>query len=96
MKGVADVFVEAGSIDAALDTYENAVNTGPLQAAQGCKTTNRGPGGDSSGPFSSKRGVGGGAMSGLSIENLSMRFDLPNGSSVQALKDVAELNRGRD
>ncbi len=27
-------------------------------------------------------------MSGLSIENLSMRFDLPNGTSVQALKDV--------
>lgn len=35
MKGVADVFVEAGSIDGALDTYENAVNTGPLQAASG-------------------------------------------------------------
>jgi taurine transport system substrate-binding protein len=35
MKGVADVFVEAGSIDAALETYENAVNTGPLQASQG-------------------------------------------------------------
>jgi len=35
MKGVADVFVEAGSIDSALDSYENAVNTGPLQAAQG-------------------------------------------------------------
>jgi taurine transport system substrate-binding protein len=33
MKGVADVFVEAGSIDSALDTYENAVNTGPLEAA---------------------------------------------------------------
>lgn len=33
MKGVADVFVEAGSIDSALDTYENAVNTGPLAAA---------------------------------------------------------------
>ncbi|MBD3678899.1 MAG: ABC transporter substrate-binding protein [Rhodobacteraceae bacterium] len=33
MKGVADVFVEAGSIDAALDTYDNAVNTGPLKAA---------------------------------------------------------------
>lgn len=33
MKGVADIFVEAGSIDAALDTYENNVNTGPLQAA---------------------------------------------------------------
>lgn len=33
MKGVADVFVEAGSIDSALDTYENAVNTGPLSAA---------------------------------------------------------------
>ncbi|MEO1491856.1 MAG: ABC transporter substrate-binding protein [Pseudomonadota bacterium] len=30
MKGVADVFVEAGSIDAALDSYKNAVNTGPL------------------------------------------------------------------
>ncbi|MBC6441894.1 MAG: ABC transporter substrate-binding protein [Rhodobacteraceae bacterium] len=30
MKGVADVFVEAGSIDAALDTYEATVNTGPL------------------------------------------------------------------
>ena len=35
MKGVADVFVGAGSIDSALDTYENAVNTGPLQAASG-------------------------------------------------------------
>jgi taurine transport system substrate-binding protein len=35
MKGVADVFVQAGSIDAALDTYENAVNTGPLRAAAG-------------------------------------------------------------
>ena len=33
MKGVADVFVEAGSIDSALDSYEDAVNTGPLQAA---------------------------------------------------------------
>ena len=28
-------------------------------------------------------------MTGLSIENISMRFDLPNGSSVQALKDVS-------
>ena len=27
-------------------------------------------------------------MSGLSIENLSMRFDLPNGTSVQALENV--------
>ena len=27
-------------------------------------------------------------MSGLHIDKLSMRFDLPNGSSVQALKDV--------
>jgi taurine transport system substrate-binding protein len=35
MKGVADVFVAAGSIDAALDSYENAVNTGPLAAASG-------------------------------------------------------------
>lgn len=33
MKGVADVFVEAGSIDSALDSYVGAVNTGPLQAA---------------------------------------------------------------
>lgn len=33
MKGVADVFVEAGSIDAALDNYEDAVNVGPLQSA---------------------------------------------------------------
>ena len=30
MKGVADVFVEAGSIDASLESYEGAVNTGPL------------------------------------------------------------------
>ncbi len=30
MKGVADIFVEAGSIDKALDTYDNAVNTAPL------------------------------------------------------------------
>ncbi|MEM8753599.1 MAG: ABC transporter substrate-binding protein, partial [Pseudomonadota bacterium] len=34
MKGVADVFVQAGSIDRALDTYEGAVNTGPLSSAQ--------------------------------------------------------------
>ncbi len=32
MKGVADVFVESGSIPSALDSYEGAVNTGPLQA----------------------------------------------------------------
>ena len=35
MKGVADVFVEAGSIDSALDSYEDAVNVGPLTAAGG-------------------------------------------------------------
>lgn len=35
MKGVADVFVEAGSIDSALDSYANAVNTGPLTTAAG-------------------------------------------------------------
>ncbi|MFC4671450.1 taurine ABC transporter ATP-binding protein [Seohaeicola nanhaiensis] len=28
-------------------------------------------------------------MSGLAIENISMRFDLPGGASVQALKDVS-------
>jgi taurine transport system substrate-binding protein len=33
MKGVADVFVEAGSIDSALPSYENSVNTAPLTAA---------------------------------------------------------------
>ena len=33
MKGVADVFVTAGSIDSALDNYEGTVNTGPLAAA---------------------------------------------------------------
>lgn len=32
MKGVADVFVEAGSIDSALDSYSGAVNTGPLSS----------------------------------------------------------------
>lgn len=34
MKGVADVFVEAGSIDSALDSYADTVNTGPLKAAK--------------------------------------------------------------
>ncbi|GAA6206757.1 taurine ABC transporter substrate-binding protein [Cognatishimia sp. WU-CL00825] len=34
MKGVAEVFVEAGSIDASLETYEGAVNTGPLMAVK--------------------------------------------------------------
>ncbi|MEM8570934.1 MAG: ABC transporter substrate-binding protein [Pseudomonadota bacterium] len=34
MKGVADVFVEAGSVDSALDSYDGAVNTGPLSAVQ--------------------------------------------------------------
>ncbi|MDP7151157.1 MAG: ABC transporter ATP-binding protein [Paracoccaceae bacterium] len=34
-------------------------------------------------------------MSGLAIKNLSMRFDLPNGSHVQALQDVSlHLNEG--
>ena len=31
MKGVAEVFVASGSIDSALDSYEGAINTGPLQ-----------------------------------------------------------------
>jgi taurine transport system substrate-binding protein len=35
MKGVADVFVNAGSIDGALDSYAEAVNTGPLADAGG-------------------------------------------------------------
>ncbi len=35
MKGVADVFVAAGSIDSALDSYEDALNTAPLEAAGG-------------------------------------------------------------
>ena len=35
MKGVADVFVGAGSIDSALDSYAGTVNTGPLEAAKG-------------------------------------------------------------
>lgn len=34
MKGVADVFVEAGSIDGALESYEATVATGPLKAAK--------------------------------------------------------------
>ncbi len=35
-------------------------------------------------------------MSGLSIENISMRFDLPNGTSVQALKNVSlEIAQGQ-
>lgn len=34
MKGVADVFVEAGSIGAALDSYEDRINTGPLADAE--------------------------------------------------------------
>jgi len=33
MKGVADVFVNAGSIDAAKGSYETNVNTGPLESA---------------------------------------------------------------
>lgn len=35
MKGVADVFVSAGSIPAALDDYSAQVNVGPLTAAKG-------------------------------------------------------------
>lgn len=34
MKGVADVFVNAGSIDSALDSYEGTINTAPLEAAK--------------------------------------------------------------
>ncbi|WP_146584756.1 taurine ABC transporter substrate-binding protein [Puniceibacterium confluentis] len=35
MKGVAQVFVDAGSIDSALPSYADNVNTGPLAAANG-------------------------------------------------------------
>ena len=36
------------------------------------------------------------SLKGLSIENISMRFDLKNGSSVQALKDVSlEIEEGQ-
>ena len=35
MKGVAKVFLDAGSIPSARDTYEGAVDTGPLKAASG-------------------------------------------------------------
>ncbi|MGB7431070.1 MAG: ABC transporter substrate-binding protein [Ahrensia sp.] len=35
MQGVAGVFVDAGSIPAALDSYDATVNTGPLAAAKG-------------------------------------------------------------
>ncbi|MBY6059090.1 ABC transporter substrate-binding protein [Leisingera daeponensis] len=34
MKGVADIFVNAGSIEAALDSYDGAVNSAPLAAVQ--------------------------------------------------------------
>ena len=34
MKGVADVFADAGSIDASLDSYADAVNADPLTASQ--------------------------------------------------------------
>ena len=35
-------------------------------------------------------------MKGLSIENISMRFDLHNGNSIQALKDVSlEIEEGQ-
>ena len=35
-------------------------------------------------------------MKGLSINNISMRFDLKNGSSVQALKDVSlDIDEGQ-
>jgi len=33
LSGVAQVFVDAGSIDGALDSYEGAINTGPLASA---------------------------------------------------------------
>jgi len=33
LKGVADVFVEAGAMDSALDSYDAAINTAPLAAA---------------------------------------------------------------
>lgn len=35
MKGVADVFVTAGSIDSALDNYKDNVNASPLKSASG-------------------------------------------------------------
>jgi taurine transport system substrate-binding protein len=35
MKGVADVFVTAGSIDSALGSYADNVNVGPLETANG-------------------------------------------------------------
>ncbi len=34
LSGVAQVFVDAGAIDAKLDSYDDAINTGPLAAAE--------------------------------------------------------------
>lgn len=34
LKGVADVFVEAGAMDSALDSYDDAINTGPLAESE--------------------------------------------------------------
>jgi len=35
MGGVADVFLESGSIDKTLESYTGTVNTGPLAAVKG-------------------------------------------------------------
>ena len=82
MKGVADVFVEAGSIDSALGTYENAVNAGPAGRVAVRTSRSRARGSISPGPPLSCGAVFWGAetMSGLLIDDVSMRFDLPNGS----------------
>ena len=46
--------------------------------------------------FNEKNEFGELTLKGLSIENISMRFDLKNGSSVQALKDVSlEIEEGQ-
>ena len=85
LKGVADVFVQAGGIDAALPTYENAVNPAPAEGRRRHVALRVGPGQRAPDPILFGNGA---VMSDLIIDKVSMRFDLPSGDSVQALEDI--------
>ena len=108
MKGVADVFVQAGSIDngarhlrqrgqhrtvCRASSNENRSGGGRLRASLIGVQAHPSPSLPQMGGRPPRRSVrpssrGGWPMSSLLIDDISMRFELPNGDAVQALKNV--------
>ena len=90
MKGVAEVFVKPVRSTAPA-TAMIARSSRPAQRRDDGQLSQKKSGGPDIGPPSPLREnkkIGGYRVTNLLIDDISMRFDLPNGTHVQALKNV--------